>query len=126
MSLPPTVTRPEAAGVNPVSASMREVFPAPFGPMRPTTWPGSIEKPTLLTAVTVPYCTVRSSISKRFAGTFSPERSSTRSDTSSNLMKYDSPNFFVRLKIRKLRAHSAATPSGLYSTTNKIAIPLIN
>ena len=46
-------TRP-SAGVNPLIASMSEVLPAPFGPIRPVTMPGSSRKLTSFTATTAP------------------------------------------------------------------------
>ena len=39
MSRPSKVTRPDEF-TNPVSASTHVVFPAPFGPISPTSWPG--------------------------------------------------------------------------------------
>ena len=46
-------TQPSAA-VNPLIASIREVLPAPFGPIRPMTVPGSTRKLTSFTATTAP------------------------------------------------------------------------
>ena len=46
-------TRPRAE-VNPLTASISDVLPAPFGPIRPVTLPGSRRKLTSLTATTTP------------------------------------------------------------------------
>jgi hypothetical protein len=42
------------ARVKPVTASMTDVLPAPFGPMRPMTRPGTTVNDTSSTAVTPP------------------------------------------------------------------------
>ena len=55
--------RPAVGLVKPVRASTIVVFPAPFGPIRPTTSPGATWKLTPSTATTAPKRTVRSSIS---------------------------------------------------------------
>ena len=50
---------PPLTGTKPVTASMRVVFPAPFGPIRPTTSPGRTSIDTSSTATTEPKRTVR-------------------------------------------------------------------
>ena len=45
MSLPSIVTVP-LDRVNAVRASINDVLPAPLGPIRPVTWPGSSVNPT--------------------------------------------------------------------------------
>ena len=88
MSLPSRIScPPEAIRVKPVTASISEVLPAPFGPISPSTWPGRTVRVASSTAVVPPYFTLRfftSSVigatllwpspvgagSTRFAGTF--------------------------------------------------------
>ena len=56
--------RPPLGLVKPVMASTMVVFPAPFGPISPTTSRGDTRKLTPSTATTAPNRTVRSSISR--------------------------------------------------------------
>ena len=44
MSLPSSSTPPLAARAKPVTASITDVLPAPFGPIRPVMRPGSTEQ----------------------------------------------------------------------------------
>ena len=60
MRRPSRVIEPPVAGTKPVTASMRVVLPAPFGPIRPTTSPGRTSIDTSSTATTEPKRTVRS------------------------------------------------------------------
>src|SRR5579875_2351361 len=53
---PPSRTSPWYR-TKPVTASMKVVLPAPFGPMRPTSWPGSISRSTPVSARTPPKLT---------------------------------------------------------------------
>jgi hypothetical protein len=53
MSSPAKATVP-ANGTNPLMASMKVVLPAPFGPIRPTSWPSSTSRSTSIKARTPP------------------------------------------------------------------------
>ena len=48
------VARPLVAGMNPVNMRIVVVFPAPFGPIKPTICPGPMSKLTESTAVKEP------------------------------------------------------------------------
>src|SRR5579859_188140 len=59
-SKPATVAVPDVGGMKHVNMRMVVVFPAPFGPRKPTIWPFSIEKEMWSTAVLRAYLFVRS------------------------------------------------------------------
>src|SRR4051812_33115737 len=56
--VPSTVAVPEEAGTRPVIIRIVVVLPAPFGPRKPVTVPGSRVKDTWSTTVRAPYCLV--------------------------------------------------------------------
>ena len=70
---PPKRTDPADGAVNPVTTSSSVVLPAPFGPIRPTTSPGSTAKLISSSATTPPNRTVMSATSSR-AGSPPPSR----------------------------------------------------
>ena len=52
------------SGTKPEMASMKVVLPAPLGPIRPTSWPGSIRRSTSTTAWTPPKLTDNACVSR--------------------------------------------------------------
>src|SRR3954453_14768142 len=57
-AVPSTVAVPALAGTRPVITRIVVVLPAPFGPRKPVTVPGSRAKDTSSTTVRLPYCLV--------------------------------------------------------------------
>jgi hypothetical protein len=51
-----TVTRPAVGWSRPETQPIVVVLPAPFGPSKPNTWPGSAAKLMPSTATVSPYC----------------------------------------------------------------------
>src|SRR3954454_8324770 len=64
MSCPPSATRPWVGGCSPQMTLNNVVLPAPFGPMRPVTWPTSTRRSTSSSARTPPNSTETSATSR--------------------------------------------------------------